>query len=83
MKMRALEDEGYDARQIALQVVVPHLGRKVSAKALSKKMSLRDKMLHKLKVSLCKRKAKAKAKAKAEAMPGGEEVEEEDHEHIN
>ena len=65
LKMRALEAEGYDARQIALQVIAPHVGRRVSAKALSKKMSVSEKTRRRLKFSLAKRKSKAKAKAEA------------------
>ena len=72
VKMRALEAEGYDARQIGLQVIVPHVGRKMSAKALSRKMAASEKTRNGLRFSLSKRKAKAKAKAKAEAMPSGE-----------
>ena len=43
-KFRALENEGYDARQIALQAIVPRTGRKVSAKALSGKLTLSQKL---------------------------------------
>ena len=62
-EMRAMEHEGYDARQIGLKLIVPHMGRKVSSKALSKKLTLRQKTQQRLKQNLMKKRAAARAKS--------------------
>ena len=72
-----LEAEGYDARQIGMKLIVPQMGRKVSKKALSRKMIVSEETQHRLKLSLLRKKGKAKSKAKpvvgAEAGQAAEE----------
>ena len=63
--LREMAAEGYDARQIGLRLIVPQMGKKVSAK--QRKLSVAEKAKHKLRSSFLRRKAKAKAKAQGKA----------------
>ena len=72
-KMRQLQAEGYDARQIAMRLITPHMGKKVSTQR--RKLSIQEKAKNRVSQGLVRRKAakakaeaKAKAKAKAKAM---------------
>ena len=67
-KMRQMSAEGYEPRQIAMSMIKPQMGKKVTTKR--KKLSAAEKAKQKLQQSLVRRKnarAKAEAKAKAKA----------------
>ena len=64
-KMRAMAAEGYDTRQIGLKLIVPQMGKKVSANQT--KLSAAEKAKQKLSKALMMRKAQAKAKAQGKA----------------
>jgi hypothetical protein len=61
--MREMAAEGYDARQIGLKMIIPRVGRKLSAK--KRKLSPSEKAKQNLLKAMMRKKAKAKAKAKA------------------
>ena len=61
--MREMAAEGYDARQIGLRMIIPRVGRKLSAK--KRKLSASEKAKQNLLKAMMRKKAKAKAKAKA------------------
>ena len=63
--MREMVAEGYDARQIGLSLIVPQLGKKVSAK--KRKLSVAEKTKPTLRSNFLRRKAKAKVKAQGKA----------------
>ena len=60
-----MTEEGYEARQIGLKLIVPRMGKKVSAK--KSKLSVTEKTKQKLRISFLRRKAQAKAKAQGKA----------------
>ena len=60
-----MADEGYNARQIAMKLIVPQMGKKVSGKR--RKLTPKQKAQHKLRSQVVRRKAAAKAKAEAKA----------------
>ena len=67
-KMRQMSAEGYEPRQIAMSMIKPQMGKKVTTKR--KKLSAAEKAKQKLQQTLVRRKnarAKAEAKAKAKA----------------
>ena len=61
--MRAMAEEGYDSRQIALSLITPQMGKKVSEKQT--KLSANDKAKQTMSKALLMKKAQAKAKAQA------------------
>ena len=68
--MRKMAEEGYDARQIGLEMILPQMGKKVRAD--KKKLSLQAKAKNKVRTAILKKKAKAKAKAKGKAKEDAE-----------
>ena len=60
-KMRKMNAEGYDNRQIGMSLIVPQMGKKVSAQ--KRKLSVKEKAKLRLKSNFLRRKTKAQAKA--------------------
>ena len=75
-KMRAMAEEGYDSRQIALSLITPQMGKKVREKqtTLSPKEKAKQQMRRVLMRNKAQEKAKAqgKDKTKAEAQDSPE-----------
>ena len=71
INMREMAAEGYDPRQIGLRMIIPRVGRKLSAK--KRKLSAQEKAKQHLRMTMLRR-MKAQAKAKAKAKGGAKDA---------
>ena len=76
-EMRAMEEEGYEASQIGLKLIVPHQGKKVSLRSLSRRrLTMKQKTQQKMKQKVSKQLEAAKAKAQKKNADEAAEAEE-------